>query len=74
MALLESDNGSGFNLDSIKDAVKRTMNPLDEARHLPGDIYTSAEVLALEKVWVFMKDWLCMARVEEIETNTPPWL
>ena len=67
MALLESDNGSGFNLDSIKDAVKRTMNPLDEARHLPGDIYTSAEVLALEKQRVFMKDWLCMARVEEIE-------
>ena len=43
------------------------MNPLDEARHLPGDIYTSSEVLALEKERIFLKDWLCMARVEEVE-------
>ena len=67
MALAEADSGNGFALDSVKAAVQRTMSPLDEARHLPGEIYTSAEVLALEKERIFMKDWLCMARVEEIE-------
>ena len=66
MALAETA-GNGFDLAAIGEAVRRTMNPLDEARHLPGEIYTSAEVLALEKERLFMKDWLCMARVEEIE-------
>ena len=66
MALAQAA-GNGFDLAAIGDAVRRTMNPLDEARHLPGEIYTSAEVLALEKERLFMKDWLCMARVEEIE-------
>ena len=66
MALAQAA-GNGFDLAAIGEAVRRTMNPLDEARHLPGEIYTSAEVLALEKERLFMKDWLCMARVEEIE-------
>ena len=67
MAIVEADGSNGFNFDTIKDAVARTLNPLDEARHLPGAVYTSAEVLALEKERIFMRDWLCMARVEEIE-------
>ena len=41
--------------------------PIHQARHLPGYIYASPEVLRLEKEKFFMKDWLCMARVEEIE-------
>ena len=65
MALAQTA-GNGFDLAAIGEAVRRTMNPLDDARHLPGEIYTSAEVLALEKERLFMKDWLCMARVEEI--------
>ena len=67
MALAETDSGTGFDLGSIRDAVQRTMNPIDEARHLPGDIYTSPVVLALEKERIFMTDWLCMARVDEVE-------
>ena len=41
--------------------------PLSHARHLPGYIYTSPELYALEKEKIFMTDWLCVARVEEIE-------
>ena len=67
MALAEADSGYGIDLAAIKDEVQKTLSPLDEARHLPGEIYTSPEVLALEKERMFMKDWLCMARLEEIE-------
>lgn len=67
MALAEADSSNGIDLAAIKDEVKKTLSPLDEARHLPGEIYTSPEVLALEKERMFMKDWLCMARLEEIE-------
>ena len=36
-----------------------------EARHLPGYVYTSPEIYELEIEKIFMKDWLCMGRVEE---------
>jgi len=67
MALAEADSGNRIHLAALKDEVQKTLSPLDEARHLPGEIYTSPEVLALEKERMFMKDWLCMARLEEIE-------
>lgn len=41
--------------------------PISRARHLPGYVYTSPEVYALEKESIFMKEWLCVGRVEEIE-------
>ena len=41
--------------------------PISRARHAPGYIYTSPEIYALEKEKIFMRDWLCIARVEEIE-------
>ena len=44
-----------------------TRQPVSKARHLPGYVYTSPEVYALEKEKIFMKDWLCVARAEEIE-------
>jgi Rieske 2Fe-2S family protein len=40
--------------------------PLDRATHVPGFVYTSPEVFAREKERMFMKDWLCVAREEEI--------
>ena len=40
--------------------------PTDRARHVPGYIYSSPRIYELEKHNVFMKDWLCVARVEEI--------
>ena len=52
--------------DIAQDLVA-TKAPLGRARHAPGSIYTSAEIYAREKAKIFMKDWLCVGRVEEIE-------
>ncbi len=41
--------------------------PIGSARHVPGSFYSSSEVYELEKRNIFMKDWLCAARVEELE-------
>ena len=42
--------------------------PIVEARHVPGAFYCSPEIYELEKRHIFMKDWLCVARVEELES------
>ena len=47
--------------------VALTRKPIGAARHAPGYIYGSEEVLALEKERLFMSDWLCVGRVEEVE-------
>ena len=46
---------------------RETRTELRKARHLPGWIYTAPELYALEKERVFMRDWLCVGRVEEVE-------
>ncbi len=46
--------------------IDRSRLPLAEAWHLPGYIYESPELFALEKDKIYMKDWLAVARVEEI--------
>jgi len=43
--------------------------PLNRARHVPGSIYTSAELFEKEKREIFLKDWLCVGRTEEIENK-----
>ncbi len=50
----------GDNLDGVR-------APLGRAQHSPGQVYTSPAVLELEKQKVFLKDWVCVGRVEEIE-------
>src|SRR4051812_42000514 len=50
----------------LRPALARTRLPVEEARHTPGLVYGSPEVLALEKSRVFMKDWLCVGRIEEV--------
>ncbi|MEX0923696.1 MAG: aromatic ring-hydroxylating dioxygenase subunit alpha [Rhodovibrionaceae bacterium] len=52
---------------SEDDALERTRRPLDRARHAPGYIYSSPEVFALEKERIFMKDWLLVARSEDLK-------
>jgi Rieske 2Fe-2S family protein len=44
-----------------------TKAPLSRASHLPGFVYTSPEILQREKESIFMKDWLCVGRAEEVE-------
>ena len=62
---------TNINADSIPSydngAFSMTRAPLHEAQHLPPHIYNSPEVYAREKEEIFMKDWLCVARVEEID-------
>ena len=40
--------------------------PLSRASHVPGFIYSSPEIYALEKECIWMKDWLCVGRDDEI--------
>ncbi len=40
--------------------------PLEHASHVPGPIYYAPEILRAEKQFIFMKDWLCVGRVEEV--------
>ncbi len=47
------------------DVLARTRAELLEARHLPGWFYTSPEMFEQEIEKIFMKDWLCVGRVEQ---------
>lgn len=40
--------------------------PRPRARHQPGFMYTSPEIYELEKQHLFMKEWLCVGREEEL--------
>ncbi len=40
--------------------------PVEDASHLPGYLYASEEVYTREKSEIFLKDWVCFARVEEV--------
>ena len=44
-----------------------TRLPVTRARHAPGLLYTSPELFEQEKETIFMRDWLCVGRAEEIE-------
>ena len=46
--------------------IAATRAPLQRARHLPGYMYTSEEIYALEKQKIFLQDWLCIGRAEEV--------
>ena len=54
-------------------AIRSMSNPfsgicreIQQAQHLPGSIYTSEEVARQEKDKIFMRQWLCVAREEEV--------
>ena len=40
---------------------------LSKAGHVPGAIYTSEEIFQREIATLFMKDWLYVGRIEELE-------
>ena len=60
MALSDAYHAAAADLTAIRE-------PINKARHVPGSFYSSPEVYELEKQNIFMKDWLCIARVEELE-------
>ena len=49
------------------DGLDEARQPLAQARHAPGYFYNSPEVYRLEKENIFLKEWLCVGRVEEVE-------
>ena len=67
MTLSSQENGTKGRGSQFASRMTRTQAPLHQARHLPGDFYTSHETYELEKERIFQKDWLCVGRVEEFE-------
>jgi phenylpropionate dioxygenase-like ring-hydroxylating dioxygenase large terminal subunit len=67
MSRLDAQSAGGTNGSLSRQALRPSQRPLEQARHVPGFVYTSPEVFALEKQRLFMKDWICIARVEELE-------
>ena len=61
-----SNHLDGLDPAIVATALERVRQPLDKARHLPGELYTSPAVLAREVQRIFRSDWLCVARVEEL--------
>ena len=66
MALRE-DNQFGVPAADLGSGLDNIKAPISNARHVPGYVYSSPEVYEREKHNIFMKDWLCVARVEELE-------
>ncbi len=52
-----------------REAIQQTRASLTEARHLPGFYYTSPEIFQRELDTIFMREWLCVGRVEEFEKS-----
>ena len=61
---LAQSSGTGHSANEGLESVKK---PVEQARHLPGYLYSDSKLLDLEKQKIFMKDWLCVAREEELE-------
>src|SRR5207244_328147 len=55
-----------ISLDIDADALARTMAPLGEARDLPGEAYTSADVFAWEQQAFFAGSWVCVGRAASL--------
>ncbi len=55
--------------ESILEEIRKTRRALGQARHLPGFLYTSPEIFDYEVDTIFMKEWLCIGRVEEFENE-----
>ena len=68
MALAELARAEAISGPAFGEGLDDTRRPLGRARHLPGYVYSAPEIFQLEKEKIFMKDWLCVARVEELET------
>lgn len=56
-----------FPLHDLRDKIARVYEPVADARHTPGEFYSSPEIVAIEKQRIFLMTWLCAGRVEEVE-------
>jgi phenylpropionate dioxygenase-like ring-hydroxylating dioxygenase large terminal subunit len=64
---LSMKDGNEVHPVTIGAGIEELRKPLAEARHIPGYFYASPEVYELEKQRIFLKDWLPIARVEELQ-------
>ena len=46
--------------------LERTRGAFGEARTLPGEVYSSEDVLRLEQRGIFAREWLCVGREADI--------
>ena len=72
MAITDTAASAGFAppiAQSLAQDIAATKAPINRARHLPGYMYTSEEVYALEKEKIFMREWLCVARAADGSIN-----
>jgi phenylpropionate dioxygenase-like ring-hydroxylating dioxygenase large terminal subunit len=54
-------------LAPLQAALESTVGlPYDQARSMPGAFYTDPRVLALEREQLFMREWICVGRREEV--------
>lgn len=55
-------------MTQIQDLIfNQTRLPASQATHAPADIYISDKIYRLEKERIFLKEWLCVGREEEVE-------
>ncbi|MDN7953980.1 aromatic ring-hydroxylating dioxygenase subunit alpha [Burkholderia multivorans] len=66
MSTLENAPTSPIHFMAKPAEIERTRRPLNEASHAPGYVYGDPDVLRLEKERIFMKDWLCVAHLDEL--------
>jgi len=64
MAEKTGSNESALTIDT--EMVRR---PLQQAAHLPSEYYTSPDIFRLEQQRLFIRDWLCVGREDEIPTS-----
>ncbi|MCU1458209.1 MAG: putative oxidoreductase [Actinomycetia bacterium] len=50
----------------LLDALDASIKPVNEARLLPPELYTSSEFFEFEKRSIFMREWLCVGRHDQI--------
>ena len=46
--------------------MEQILLPIENALHLPGEIYTSPDIFSREYERIFSIDWLCVGRTEEV--------
>ena len=46
----------------LQQRTEGTRKPRHQARHLPGEYYSSTSILAAEMDRIFMRNWLCIGR------------
>src|SRR5688572_10886526 len=65
-SIIEMHEDSRNPFETLHEAIRKTRLPLPEASQLPGEVYCSPSVYALEKERIFLETWLCVGREDQI--------